>query len=391
MITADVEYHDNYYRAEKAEREVFVYAVKPGFQFGLETPKTRINFFYTLEAYWYDDNGSVPAGEDPASDDDYIGHLFVLDTRYKPTRRITLGLNDDFYLTRDPRQSDIFDDRVDRRKYIVNHLTPLFFYDFENRFSLGIRYRRTDLHYLERPKNDLVEHRWMFNLLYNPTRTSTFDLDYQHWTVDYDESNTSDYSADQVRLIYEKRHRHFAFDVGGGYQWRDYDQSSIEDDGTVTLLASVLWQNPPPPEGRRYLGRQFIRAKTHAYLGAERNYNNYGDTYTADRFVLSLGHVFREKIDCRVRGWYQINDYENYIGPDSGGRPTHRKDKTYDAYASVGYLITKRMEISLRVGRDERDSNIRGLSYVDNYCMLRYDFNFDILSRGMFSEEGAYY
>jgi hypothetical protein len=57
----------------------------------------------------------------------------------------------------------------------------------------------------------------------------------------------------------------------------------------------------------------------------------------------------------------------------------------------VGYLITDEMDITLTAGLEERDSNIAGGSFDNEFMMLTYNWNFDFQSRGGYTEEGIYY
>ncbi len=68
-----------------------------------------------------------------------------------------------------------------------------------------------------------------------------------------------------------------------------------------------------------------------------------------------------------------------------------RDDSSYDVSVRIGYLFTKKMTASITAGHQHRDSNLSGLSYDNDYIYFRFDFNYDLGSRGGFSEEGAYY
>ena len=214
MITVGGRLDSNFYKTENNEREVYTYFLRPGIQLGIQTAKSKINFNYTLDAYFYDDKSAVPAGEHPADDENYVGHYAALDARCPPTDRLTVGLNDSFYRTRRVDRYDDFTDDTERRKHYVNRLTPWIYYDFGARFSAGLRYRRQDIDYDDSSSSDSVEHRGVFDLIYNPSRTTTLDLDYQHWKLDYDQG-VSDHTSNQVRLIFQKRYKYFSFDAGG--------------------------------------------------------------------------------------------------------------------------------------------------------------------------------
>jgi len=379
----------NFYKEEDNEREVYTYLLAPGIQLGAETPKSNVNLYYTLEAYFYEDKDDLLPGERKADDEDYVGHLALFKAQWSPVERFTLGLKDDFYLTRHPIDADRFSESVEREKYWVNRFTPLIFYEFKYRFSVGLRYRRTDIEFEDSDEADFLEHRGIINLLYNPSRTLTLDLDYQRWTNEEDSKalESREYTSDQIQLVAEKRYKYFEFEGGVGDQNRDFEDigdPDVEDADVINWKFAVTGQNPPPQEQRRLLGRQFLRAKSHVYAAVERNFNNLGyffDTFKAYRYTASVGHVFLEKIRAGVRGFYQTSDY---IASD-------REDDIFDLSGTIGYLITKKMEISFTAGRQERDSNLDGQSYENDYLFLKFDFNYDIGSRGDFSEEGSYY
>jgi hypothetical protein len=381
----------NFFWAEENEREVFTFLIQPGVTLALETPKSRIRFDYTLEGYLYEDYNTVPPGAKSASDDNYVGHLAVLDALYRPRLRFTVGLNEFFNRTRDPALSDILSNSIERRKYDINRFTPLVFYDFGTRFSGGLRYLWQVVNYDDSDTDDSNEHRLLFNLLYNPTRSTTFDLDYQHWTLDYAESSFENYTSDQLKLIFEKRYKYYAFEAGAGYQLRNFDAPVSEDRGTFAYKVSVAGQNPPLPETRRYLGREYLKSKSHFYLSAERNFNNLGNLYTAYRFTLGAGHVFMEKILTRISGYYQMSDYDFFTGLTASGGVALREDKRYKISASVGYLIKRQLALVFTVGYENRDSNLVGYNFDNTFSMLRLDFNYDVGSRGGLLEEGAYY
>lgn len=403
-FSTSARYDSNFYLAEDNEREVYTYLLEPGIGAGVETPKSKLDINYTLQAYFYDDNSDVPNGENPADDENYIGHIFVLDGQYNIAERVRLVLNDQFYYTRRPVESDNFSNSIARDKYWVNRFTPGIFYDYNERFQAGLRFRRTDLEYVDDDTNqsDFEENRLLFNLIYNPTRTVTFDLDYQRWSNEERPNNvaqTFEYTSDQISLTAEKRFSFVAIGGGIGYHNRSYEdgipgQNDLEDDDSIAYKAYLSWQNPPPDDISQYRGRNPSRAKTHAYLAYERNFNNLGyffDTYVTDRLTASVGHIFVDKIRGLVRGYYQIYDYNNQTGLTPEGTTELRKDEVYDISALVGYLIRKNMEISFRVGNSNRDSNIAGFDYDNNYYLLDFSFNYDIFAKGDFSEEASYY
>ncbi len=390
MVNVSGRIDTNFFKTENNEREIYTLLLSPGIQLGLEAPKTKILFNYTLEAYYYDDNSSVPQGQSYAKDNNYYGHLAALNARYSPTRRLTLGLDDSFYHTRYATAYERLSDGAPSRKFNINILTPMIFYDFENKFSTGLRYRKTDIDFMDTKNGDSEEHRIIYNLIYDPTRTITFDLEYQGWKLDYD-AGGFDYTSNQIQFIVQKRYKYWAIDAGLGYHRRHFDDSSQKSEDAFPWKISFLWQNPPPPTGRRFLGRIFLRPKSHLFVSIENNFNTYGTNYSNQRFIMDVGHTFLEKIEARIKGYYQQTAYDNSFGETSGGRIKKRSDDKWFIAGSAGYLFTQRLTFSLEGGLEESNSNIIGGGYDNMFLLLRLDFNYDFKSRGGFTDESYYY
>ena len=360
-VSASWQLDSNFYKAETIERDVYTYLVQPGIELGYETPKSQVLLDYTLNSYYYDDKDTVPPGQGPADKDDYAGHTGILRARARPFDRLALGLDNSYYKTRDPGQSDRFSNAIDRDKYFINRLTPLLFYEFGPKFSAGLRYRNTETDYDIGTREDSTENRGMFDLVYNLTRLTSLDLEYQHWKRDYD-LTTSDYTSDQIKLIFRKQFKYFSFEVGGGSHNRDFDDPTLEDVDMFTYSIALMGQNPPAPEPK---------PRSHITFAAEQNFNvsGTGDSYfKAHRFSLDAGHLFEEKILVGIEGYYQISDYET----------APREDKTYDISGSLGYLFTDWVTFSITVGFEERNSNLAGYDYDNRYYMAKLDFVYDL-------------
>jgi hypothetical protein len=390
MVTVSGRYDTNFYRGDRIEREVWTYLAAPGIHLGMEAPRLKIELDYTLEAYFYDEVGDPPAGERVANKESYLGHLISLATRYDITPRIQLSLKDALYKTRDSGYTDQFDTSFNRELYWINRLTPGVFYDFENKFQAGLRYRRTDIDYIDDDSVDSHENRGIFNLIYNPNRSSTLDLELQYWDTEYD-SGFSGYTAAQGKLIFEKRYKYTAFNIGVGWQGRDFDESGVSSADTLAWKASVTWQNPAPPEITRRIGEFYLRSKSHAYLAIERNFNNLGNLYSADRVTFSAGHVFLEKIQTRLKGYYQIANYDSLTGLDDDGQLKDRKDHYYEVTGSVGYMFQPNLILTLEGGIENRDSNLFGRDYQNEFCLLKLEYEYDFSARGGYTDEGIYY
>ena len=363
-ISASWQVDTNFYRAEDSERDVYTYLVQPGIEFGVETAKSQLLLDYTLNSYTYNDKDTVPPGEKPADKEDYVGHTGILKARTRPFDRLLLGLDDSYYKTRDSAQSDRFSNAVDRDKYFINRLTPLIFYEFGPQFTAGLRYCHTETDYSSADNEDSTEHRGMFDLVYNFTRTASLDLEYQRWKRDYDLA-TSDYTSGQIKLIFRKQFKYFSFEAGGGNHNRDFDDPALEDIDVFTYRIAIMGQNPPAPESN---------PRSHIIFDVEQNFNESGsgDTYfKATRFSLNAGHVFMEKIPVTIEGYYQRSDYET----------EPREDKTYDISGSLGYMFTDWLIFSIAVGFENRDSNLAGYDYDNRYFLAKFELSYNLGQR----------
>ncbi|MBU0661710.1 outer membrane beta-barrel protein, partial [Patescibacteria group bacterium] len=390
-ISAGARLESNYFLTENDERAVYTFLVQPGFRFGVEKPKLKVNLDYTAEIYFYQDMDDVEPGQQKADDLNYVGHLAALQIAYALTPRIMLSLNDAFYLSRYPAAYDRLSNSTDRREYWINRLSPAMSYDLGDRFSARMIYRYEELNYIETDPENSTEQGMSLDVFYNPTRTTTFDLGYQYWDRSYKAGYYSNYASHQAMAGYQKRYKYFSFDGRAGYQHRTLDDPGLKDENALVFKISFGGEIPPPPATRRQTGGIAERARNHIYLSAERNLNNVGDNYIADRLTLSAGHVFLRKLSALLRGYYQISDYETYEGITKDGNYARRNDSSYDVFGRIGYLITKKMSVSLTAGHSRRDSNLRGFDYTDNYVYFRFDFDYDVGSRGGFGEEAVYY
>jgi hypothetical protein len=402
MVSAATRYESNYFLTEDNERGMFTYFVAPGVGITYETPKLVVNFDLTVEALAYSDDGDPPPGAQKGSDLNYIAPLVALNTKYDLTERLTIGLDESFYITRYPYYYDRLSNSTDRRKYWINRLSPMISYEFDDRFEFDFRYHWQVVNYTASDYQDSTENKFFVDLLYNPQRTLTFGVDYQYWIIDYSDNplNPSNTKTHQFWLMGQKRYKYFSFAGAAGYSNRSYQDTTerfFQPDGSKDAFvyrASVTAENPPPPDVKRPIGTAPERAKSHIYVAAERNQNSLGDSFIANRFTLSAGHVWVGKIIAVVRGYYQIADYDYLSGPttpDPAGPRALRDDDFYNISGRIGYLITKDMEISITVGKENRNSNLAGLDYDDKFAYLRFSFGFDMGSRGGFSEEAVYY
>jgi hypothetical protein len=356
-VSASWRYDSNYFRAQFNERPVFTYLVQPGLDLGINTAKSSVRLNYTLDAYWYDDRDTVPPLERKASSFDYVGQTGDLAIRYQAFDRLQVGLDDILRLTRDPGQSDQFSNSIIRAKYCLNAVTPLLVYEFGPKFNVALRYRNTKIDYLDPADiEDSDEHRGIFDFVYNFNRRNSIDLQYQVWHKLYEVS--SDFTSNQVKLIFRRQMRSFDFIVGGGYQNRKFDDPGLGSAGVFTYNVSID-------------GEILENRRAYATLRAEQNLNDQAfgnDYFIATRFSLSGGYEFTSKLSADALASYQISDYQL----------TPRKDNTYIVSGNLNYRFARWVALNLAAGYENRDSNIPGLSYDNTFVIARLNFAYEI-------------
>lgn len=363
----------NYWLSDTDERDVFTYTFEPGLEFGYTTDKSQILLNYTLSAYWYDDRDTVPAGSLKASDQDYVGHDLQILAQTQVTDRLSLGLNESYLKSRDPASTDQYNNDIDRYKYQMNQIAPQVYYSFGEKFGLRLEYVNKLIDYTEDDQEDYSENRGVFDLAYNLNRLTSIDLEYQVWATDYDE-DTSDYTSNQVMLNFNKEFAFFMLTVGAGYHDRSFDDSAIKDIDAFAWKIELSGQNPPKseitatdPSGR---------PKSHMMVSLSQNLNDLGtgnNYYTATRFEAEAGHLFLEKLDATISGYFQTSDYED--------NPDNRSDDTWFLCGRIDYLINEMFTASLETGYETRDSNVAGYDYDNTYALISFKAAFDLGSR----------
>jgi hypothetical protein len=385
MITVSGQLNSNFYKTENDEREVYSYIVRPGIQLGVETAKSKLSFSYALEAYFYDDRSEnispVPSGFGTAEEENYTGHYFTMDASYKLFDRLTIGLSDAFYETRRADRYDDFTDSTSRAQHWINRLTPRISYKFGEKYAAAFRFRQQDIDYADTEIGDSSEHRGVLDLVYNPTRTITFDLEYQRWKL-YHDDTTPDYTSDMIKLILQKRWKYFFVEGAGGYHYRSFKGPNLPARDAVILKIAIGGQNPPATGlGRRVYEEDSLKIKSHVYFDYERNFSDLDEFRTDDRFTLSVGHLFWKKIKVGLKGFYTMSDYDNFSGPTPAGNIELRKDDIYGVSASVHYLFKDYLDLSLEAGITDRNSNLAGYSYEDQFVLFNLEFSYPIGSR----------
>jgi hypothetical protein len=373
LFNASWRFDDNFYRSENNEREVHTYLVQPGLDIGYETAESSLKLHYTLNAHFYDDADSTSSGVKPASDDDFVGHTGELNASTRFFKRLKAGLDESYRKTRNSAHSDRFSNSEERDKFWINRLSPWLVYDFVPHFSLASRYRHTKADFEKQSEwRDFDENRGIFDLIYRFSRLSSMDLEYQLWSRDYGD-NGFDYTSNQAKLKYLRRFKYFAFEIGAGYHDRDFRKDTYDDAGIFTYRFAVLGQNPPAPHQK---------PKSRVMFSAEHNFNDLGDDFfTADRFTLEMGRLFWEKVAVTIGGYYQIADYENETGETDSGGIEKREDDYYVVYAGAGYEFYEWLRLSVKLGYEDRDSNLEGHDYSNCYFNFNVEVAYDLGSK----------
>ena len=348
----------NFYLAQENEREVYTYLIRPGFRAGFETAKSALMLDYTLDAYYYNDRDPVPPGERPSDEQDYSGHTFSGAAKHQAFTRMLLGLNASSYITRDPSQSDVFDNSISGDKYTANWITPYIVYDFGHKFSARVGYGYSNIDYNPEDREDSKENRGTFDLIYNFTPKTSLDLEFQHWKKEYD-GPTSDYTSNQAKLIFRRQFKNFKISAGAGYQNRNFDDSSLDDLDNFTYNFSL--------DG----GGLIANRRSYISFNVEQNLNDQiasgNNYYLATRFILSGGHEFSRKLLGHAEASYMIADYQL----------DDRTDNIYDFLGRIRYKFARWMIFSVEGGIENRDSNFEGRDYVNTYFSLTLDFAYD--------------
>ncbi|MGE0084858.1 MAG: outer membrane beta-barrel protein [Desulfococcaceae bacterium] len=365
-ISASSRYDSNFYKISEDERDVFTWLVQPGIEMEYYTAKSSIILGYSLNAYFYQDGGDVPAGQQDAEEDDYIGHTFNFNARTTPTAKLTLELDDVFYKTREDSKADRFANDTNRDKYYINRLTPSLYYRLNERFGAGAKYRNTITEYSrDTTDEDSVEHRGIFDMTYYFSPISSLTLDYQIWDRNYD-VDVSDYTSNQMEMVYRRQAKYLGFEAGAGYHYRTFDDDSRDSTDTFHYHAGISAQ----------------MAKSRGELVFEENYNdavNPDDFYKARRLNLNFGHAFGQYLTAGASGFYQMNEYEDWA--QYSGGTEDRSDDLYGMSANIAYKFAQWLKVGLEGGFEDRDSNMGEYDYDNQYIMLKLDSVYDVVRR----------
>jgi hypothetical protein len=340
--------HDsNFYYDPVNENSVTTYLVQPGFELGYETGKSEITLRYTLDANYYDES----------AEDDFYGSTASLMGDFALTDRLSFNLSDNFVYTRDSADLDDLGNIRTREKYYQNRLRALFSLDFEPKFTTQFGYQNWITDYKDNISTDSMGHQGIADLIYHLNSSTSLDLEYHYWNMDYD-GIVSDYTSNQLSLVARKEFRIVNMEAGVGYQKREFDEPALEDVEVVPYRFSL--------HGRSTSG------KSRFTLSAAQNFNFLDESdegyYEANRYSLGLEYDLTGKITVGARGYYQNSDYEDSI----------RDDDIYNILADINYQIRDRIAFYFSAAYEDRDSNIASAEYDNTEIIGQLRFSHDI-------------
>lgn len=368
-IKAGVRRDTNFYKSKENTKTVNTYYIKPGVALGYTTEKTTITLDYWMNRLNYDDQDDVSAEEIAADDYDYTEHQAFFHAQLQPTDRLTFGLDNLFWKTRDAANADKYSNAVERYKYAFNKLSPWVKYRFAEKFGLGVGYTNKMIDYDDDDEDeDSNENRGILTFYYYFNERTFFDLDYQAWQRDYD-ADTSDYNSQQIMVNISRQFNYLTLAAGIGYHARDFDNDadvSGGDQGAFAWQISLTGQNPPD-ENVKY-------PKSSMSLSLSSNLNDIGTDgyyYTFTRFDAVATYLFFERFNGTLTGRYQHSDYET----------SDREDNRFFCSGALDYLINDLFIVGLEAGLESRDSSAEGEDFDNSYVMFNLKFDYEFGSK----------
>ena len=358
-------YDSNYYKHETEENAVSSWAIKPGITVGYETAKSNLMLDGYIKFIDYSDEDDIPEGKNKADNEDYTEQSVVLTSYSQVFKRLGLGLNSTYKKTRDAAVAEDYSNDISRAKYRINQFTPRVVYNFNDQFGIESAYTYKSQDYMDSTEEDSSENRGKFDLFYNLNPRTKVDFDYQVWSKDYDQT-TSDYTSNQFMLNLTRRYKTFSFTGGMGYHDRSFDNDAVED------IDAFAWRFAI--NGQSGTASKYGTPKSRFMAALSSNLNDLGSGeqyYTATRFDLRLSHLFFEKIDTTLFGYFQNSDYEF----------TDREDDTWKIACDAKYLATHWLSLGTEFGVETRDSNEAGEDYDNYYALIKADLVYNVGAR----------
>ena len=353
----------NFHKSKNDTKTVDTVNAKGGVKLGYTTDKSQVFLDYYFNILRYNDKDDVYPGQLEADSFDYTEHRANFTSQAQITDRLLIGLDDLFWRTRDPANSDDNDNGIDRYKYDMNRFTPRLTYKLGEKFGLGLKYDNLLLDYKDDGPGqgeDSIENRGTLVLSYYFNSKTFFDLDYQIWARDYDKQSV-DYTSNQVMVRINHQFNYVTLAAGAGYHKRDFDAAGVEDLDKFTWQLSASGEKASETEG-------IPRHSMYMAFGSKVNDSGSGNSYyDALRLDVKFTYLFIEKINCTLNGYYQNSDYET----------STRKDDRFYVSLAADYLITDYFSLGLQGGTEDRNSNIDTKDFNNSFIQVNAKFNYD--------------
>lgn len=364
VLELEAGHTDNYYRTKENKEKAWIYRVSPGINFAYNTEATTLTVDYLLNFFWYRNDGG--GDERSVSDDDYIGHDFLFNFAHRIGERTTIGLQDQYFLTREPGYADTFFIPVDRARYWRNRIEPFISYDLIERGTIKLAYRHENLRWIDDQPgyDDSDENRGIINLIYKLSGTQQLDLEGQYYKRDYD-GDQSDYTSSEVQLYYRHEFNEYLRGyVGAGYQTREFDQAGLDDIDNPVFSANLN-------------ARTDITSLDATLRHGLVDYTVEDQYYEATRFDLDFWRLLGDSFTIGLGGYYQHSEFNE----------SDRQDDWYSAYGFVGYRFWQdQCELRLRYRWTNRNSNEDIFDYTENEFFLTLFTVFNLGGEGQAKE-----
>ncbi|MFH1138201.1 MAG: outer membrane beta-barrel protein [Pseudomonadota bacterium] len=347
-------YTDNFFRSKKNKTKAVVSRISPGLKVNIEEDDARLDLDYKASLFLHSDPGG---NEDKFKywKQDYVGHNLNFYTVGAMGEHFNLGLEDQYYFTRDAASSDRFSLSLDRYKYGVNRVSPFATWDLAESGTVKLAYRNEVIEYLTGPDgNNSQEHRGLMTLTYHFNDQNHLDCENQYWRRKYD-GTSSEYTSYQIMGLFRHNlNEYFTLHIGGGYHWRNYLRSDLKNWSGAAARAGLTGETD----------------LTKVYINFEHNINDYGQGnsyYVSSQATGFVERVFFDAFPVRVGGFYQFSDF----------RQSKRKDTLWEVSGGLGYLfLHDRVKLMAQGSHTERASNSEGRDYVENKASLSLSIDF---------------
>jgi len=345
LVNLSAQYDSNFFKTDKNEEDVITFLAQPGIEAAVETERSHLSLYYTLDAYFYD--------EDIDEDLDFIGHTLRFDAgTMSRSKRLKIRLKNDYKRSRDQSYTDYLTTSTNRAEYGINIFNPEVQYIFGNAV-LGLGYQNVLINYDngdDLSGEDSTENRGIGRIDYNLDMRNSLGAQFEYWKMDYDKDSI-DYDAWQGKALYTRRGKFFSLNAGAGYQDREFDSQLDDTDKFVGHLAI----------GGTSGGSSFT-------VRADRNLNVDGDNnqyYTTNKLSIKLEHTLdNSNLKLGLLGSAQNSDYE-FI---------NREDDIYSIEGSAEQPLFHWLNLSLTAGYEKSDSDKDVNDYDNVYGMVMLGF-----------------